>query len=467
MKKYMKKSWNKEFVINIIKYLPIFLIPWQVYLNKGISVTLYLISLAIYSLWFLREISKISLKSFLLKNKKIILIYLISVAFVLCSAVVNWYVFEVFSLTAVLKWIVFFSEFILFYFSFKLKFWTKKSAFYTFGVSILLMSVFSLYQPFINSLTERNIMHSVEIYFNDYDLVTSYFENPHKFNWEYKGLVRAHGVIVNAGHFTMLISLTLLTLLFLQKREKRSARWILIFLSTVLWLSLVRSSILALFFVLLYLLFVDRKRGILLAQSLLLGLLLSFFIAFLTPNHIFVYALVVRLVEWITLDGLWLPKLQQGISFAYDKLSWNARGFDELGGVGGRFKLVKIFFEYLFLPNIKRMHIWLLGFGPGNFHSLVSSIIKANSEFSYFKRFGGVDSSWISNFISLGLTPFIMLLYAFLKFKNEILANKYLTSIFIFLAVQLSFLDVLPNLRLGAAIALFVSLAWFYNEKEF
>lgn len=471
---------NLRKIFKFTLWLWIFLIPFQLYITRGASLSVSLVLSAfntlIFSLLVFRSrVNRDSLLSTFRKNTlPILFIIFLLVSFavnkVSSSVVLDW--------KELARWIIFLVQYLVVFSSLKLKYLSSKELLTALLIGIAVLTLTSIYQPFVTVEFERDtVVRLLGSLFNDPELIAEKFAGVGQFNWQYGPVIRAHGVIVNANHYSFILGIGILALRDLvfkttKKGPLKVAPWAIalsLFMYTFMHLSLVRSTFLSLGLVVLFDIVQMIRREKVLERRIFVGsyiggLIMAFILGLVSKDQITAFALLSRFVEWITLDGLWLHSLQNSVANIISSFSGTIAEYNEEGGVGGRLYIFKQVTEGIIWPNILNIKYLLLGFGVGSFKALFQSV----STHEYFKAFGSADNSFLFWLVEFGLGIYFFVFY-YILFNIKSLWKRYSPYMHwvIFLIIELLFKNTIPDLRLSALLAVVFSyLVYTSNEKR-
>jgi hypothetical protein len=461
MKKFLKKL-NK--VGSWFFLVWIFTIPFQFYLNSGVSLSISLFLLV--PLLFIVGVN-IYLERYegLLKGiYRYWIIILISLSLI-ASSFLNIGTYEVKEL---LRWGLFLFELTLLLEALRLKIVTPNQIVIPLILSSSSMILITFYQLFIPQEVELSLMKGAwGQLFNDPDFIRERFAGLGKFNWLYGNSIRVHGVFANVSHFSFLLGASLL-LLIREYKDKWSWKYSVIgavFFAFVT-MSLVRSVGLSLILIFaIYLIIYYRKKQISLIRILGImivgGTLLSLFLGFLSYERIIFYSLLVRFFETVSFDGALFPTQMEMLKEYFDRLKISTGQFNEYGGVGGRLALLKITVSEVIMPRVSNIAFLLFGVGPASLPYYIKDT--ANEYFGAFKT---VDNSYLQWFVEIGLAPFILIgIYVKKNMKkvSEVLLANW--DIIAYIVINAFFFNLLPDIRVGMIMAVLISYN-IYNRGK-
>lgn len=443
----------------------VFSIPYQLYITSGLSLSISLILLAILSVIMLISFVKDGILLTIRENRVGIILLSLLFSSITISYLLN---IDYSSLKELLRWSLFFLSVIVSTYFVSKQYVDITSISRVFVLSVLTMILLSFYQLFVSQNTEFQIMSgTIGKLFNDPDLIDEKLSGYGKFNWIYGDGIRMHGFIANVSHYAFLLGLSIiLTVEGFLGVWKKYYLIICTFIFAIIILTLVRSVLLAFLVVLALAVIISlfsrsyerfNKYFIIVIG----GLIFAFVLAYILPDKLMFQTLLVRLIESVTLDGAIFPDLLSSFSHSYEKVGINNEGFNEYGGVGGRYGLWKIVIFEIILPKLSSVSFLLFGLGPaalGNHLADVSNV--------YFRQFSTTDNSILQWFSELGLFPFSILTVFIFKYIRVLC--KYIISnisLILFIAINFIFFNILPDIRLGMIVAVIIAVIYGKTKK--
>ncbi|MBI2356909.1 hypothetical protein HYV12_02585 [Candidatus Dojkabacteria bacterium] len=460
----------KKFIANYKKYLIylflvwVFVAPYQIYLTSGISITLALLILPPIAIlvtyhWFLtRDTST----SDLLKRYSLILILFF---IVILSTLFN---FESFNIKELIRWGLFFLELFLAFETVRITKIRRSSVAITFICSALLMVILTSYQIAVSQSVEYEISKGLwGNIFNDPELILEKVNGIGKFNWIYGSAVRVHGVFANVSHFAFLIGAALLLLVDTYRKKWTYTHTLVgAILMAFIVLSLVRTTYLAILMILVTSLIVGfriKEKSIYLPilYSFVFGSLLALILGLFSYQQILMWSVLVRFIETVTFDGALFASQVESLREYFARVNLTSDGFNEYGGVGGRYNLWKITLLEVIIPRLKDVGFWLFGLGPSSIGIHLKETVN-----EYFSRFNSVDNSYLQWIVELGILPFLTLAIYIKKYVKIVLTFVLRNwALLFFILFNAMFTNILPDIRVSMIIVILISIMSITNEQ--
>lgn len=461
MKEFLKKYKR---ISELLVIVWVFIVPYQIYFNSGISVSVSIILLCFLGVIVCLYTYCSGFSGILELFKRYIVVVLLALSFTI-SSLLNLSTFESKEL---LRWLLFLLELVILLELLRLKITTIKLVSKTVLLSTVSMILITFYQLFIPQEVELNLFKGIwgQI-FNDPDFIKERFSGLGKFNWLYGDSIRAHGIFTNVSHFAFLLGASLLIYI---NQYIRSWSWKHSFVAGTLFafitLSLVRSVSLSLIFIfIIYSIIIYREKKYQYLKGLLsiivVSTVITLFLGFFSYERVILYSFIVRFFETISFDGALFSNQVEYIKSYFSRVNISSGEFNEYGGIGGRLGLLKITLTEIVLPRIGELFFLLFGLGPSSL-----GVYLKDTANEYFSRFNTIDNSYMQWFVELGTAPFIILLI-FLKksYMNLVEIFKFNWTVILFILINCFFFNLLPDIRMGMITAILISYIIFNRGK--